>query len=55
LKETQNGPARGKGRADHRDGRPDDVAKVAAFLASDDAWYVNAAGIPVDGGQSVIV
>ena len=25
------------------------------FLASDDSWYVNAAAIPVDGGQSVIV
>jgi NAD(P)-dependent dehydrogenase (short-subunit alcohol dehydrogenase family) len=29
-------------------------AKVAVFLASDDAWYINAAAIPVDGGQSVI-
>ena len=37
-----------------RVGEPDDVAKLAAFLASDDAWYINAAAIPVDGGQSVI-
>ena len=37
-----------------RVGEPDDVAKVAAFLASDDAWFVNAAAIPVDGGASVI-
>jgi NAD(P)-dependent dehydrogenase (short-subunit alcohol dehydrogenase family) len=37
-----------------RVGEADDVAKVAVFLASDDAWYINAAAIPVDGGQSVI-
>lgn len=37
-----------------RAGEADDVAKLAAFLASDDAWYINAASIPVDGGQSVI-
>ena len=37
-----------------RVGDADDVAKLAAFLASDDAWYINAAAIPVDGGQSVI-
>lgn len=37
-----------------RVGEPEDVAKVAAFLASDDAWFVNAAAIPVDGGASVI-
>jgi meso-butanediol dehydrogenase/(S,S)-butanediol dehydrogenase/diacetyl reductase len=37
-----------------RVGEPDDVVKLAAFLASDDAWYLNAAAIPVDGGQSVI-
>jgi len=38
-----------------RVGHPDDVAKLALFLASDDAWYINAAAIPVDGGQSVVV
>jgi len=37
-----------------RAGEADDVAKLAAFLASDDAWYINAAAVPVDGGQSVI-
>lgn len=37
-----------------RVGEPDDVAKVAVFLASDDAWFVNAAAIPVDGGASVV-
>ena len=48
---TRMGAANPLGRA----GEPDDVAKVALFLASDDSWYVNAAAIPVDGGQSVIV
>jgi NAD(P)-dependent dehydrogenase (short-subunit alcohol dehydrogenase family) len=37
-----------------RTGYPEDVAKLAVFLASDDAWYVNAAAIPVDGGQATI-
>ena len=37
-----------------RVGTPDDVANVAAFLASDEAWFVNAAAIPVDGGASVV-
>ncbi len=36
-------------------GRPEDVARVALFLASDDAAYLNAIDIVVDGGQSVIV
>jgi meso-butanediol dehydrogenase/(S,S)-butanediol dehydrogenase/diacetyl reductase len=48
---TRMGEANPLGRA----GEPDDVAKVAVFLASDESWYVNAAAIPVDGGQSVIV
>ncbi len=48
---TRMGAANPLGRA----GEPSDVAKVAVFLASDDSWYVNAAAIPVDGGQSVIV
>ena len=38
-----------------RTGMPEDVAKLALFLASDDSFYVNATGIPIDGGQSVIV
>jgi meso-butanediol dehydrogenase/(S,S)-butanediol dehydrogenase/diacetyl reductase len=35
-------------------GESDDVARVALFLASDDAAYLNAVDIVVDGGQSVI-
>ena len=36
-------------------GEAEDVARVALFLASDDAAYLNAVDIVVDGGQSVIV
>jgi NAD(P)-dependent dehydrogenase (short-subunit alcohol dehydrogenase family) len=32
------------------DGRPEDVAATAAFLASDDARFVSGVCIPVDGG-----
>lgn len=33
--------------------QPEDIAKVATFLCSDDAGYINGAVIPVDGGQSI--
>ncbi|MDR1887930.1 MAG: 3-oxoacyl-ACP reductase FabG [Zoogloeaceae bacterium] len=34
-----------------RFGTPEDVAKAAAFLAGDDAGYINGAVLPVDGGM----
>jgi meso-butanediol dehydrogenase/(S,S)-butanediol dehydrogenase/diacetyl reductase len=37
-----------------RTGEPEDVARVAAFLASDDAAYINGANVVVDGGASVM-
>jgi 3-oxoacyl-[acyl-carrier protein] reductase len=33
-----------------RSGKPEDVAKVVAFLVSDDAEYITGTYIPVDGG-----
>ena len=40
-----------KGSAAQRLGEPVDIAKVALFLASDDAVFVSGAGIAVDGGR----
>lgn len=37
----------------HRVGTPEEVAKVANFLVSDDAGYINGAVLTVDGGMSV--
>lgn len=34
-------------------GKPIDVAKLVAFLLSDDAGYVNGEGIMIDGGQTL--
>ena len=35
-------------------GRPEEIAEVAAFLASDRASYVTGANLPVDGGISAV-
>jgi len=35
-----------------RFGKPDDVAELAAFLASDDSSWMTGSAIPVDGGLS---
>ena len=34
-----------------RMGKPEEIAAAAAFLASDDASYINGITIPVDGGK----
>lgn len=36
-----------------RVGQPEDVAKVVAFLASDDAAYLTGVVLPIDGGASL--
>jgi len=33
--------------------QPEDIAKVANFIVSDDAGYINGAVLPIDGGQSL--
>lgn len=38
-----------------RRGRPEEIAAVYAFLASDDASFINGAAIVVDGGQTAIM
>jgi NAD(P)-dependent dehydrogenase (short-subunit alcohol dehydrogenase family) len=35
-----------------RFGKPEEVASLAAFLLSDEAAFINAVVIPIDGGQS---
>jgi NAD(P)-dependent dehydrogenase (short-subunit alcohol dehydrogenase family) len=35
-----------------RFGKPEEVASLVAFLLSDEAGFINAAVIPIDGGQS---
>ena len=40
-----------QGSAARRLGEPVDIAKVALFLASDDAVFVSGTGVAVDGGR----
>ena len=37
----------------NRIGEPEDIARAAVWLASDDADYVNGASIFVDGGMTL--
>jgi NAD(P)-dependent dehydrogenase (short-subunit alcohol dehydrogenase family) len=41
-----------QGQALKRGAHPDEIAEVAAFLASDRASFITGAAIPVDGGMS---
>jgi len=53
------GVAAGRRRAEKlhppgRIGRPEEVAMTAVFLASDEAPFINASVITIDGGRSVL-
>jgi NAD(P)-dependent dehydrogenase (short-subunit alcohol dehydrogenase family) len=37
-----------------RAGRPEDIARAALFLASDDASYITGVNLPVDGGTAAV-
>jgi NAD(P)-dependent dehydrogenase (short-subunit alcohol dehydrogenase family) len=37
-----------------RPGRPEDIARAIAFLASDDAAFITGVALPVDGGRTIL-
>ncbi len=45
-------PRSSSGQPTKRYGEAPEIAAVVAFLLSDDASYVNATVVPIDGGQS---
>ena len=38
-----------------RAGRPEDIAKLVAFMCSDDSNWINGANLPIDGGMNAHV
>jgi meso-butanediol dehydrogenase / (S,S)-butanediol dehydrogenase / diacetyl reductase len=54
--DDQDGPVPGllARTPSRRIGNPEDIAKLVAFLASDDSSYINGANIAIDGGVSAM-
>jgi len=48
-------PALVKGSCLRRGGRPEEVAELASFLASDRAGFITGAVIPIDGGSTCLL